>query len=209
MDRRENRIINLTIPWIWRKVTNQTMACSTCWALLNFELARMRLLSLMQTFCHQSPLGHTAPSSPYSLLQSEYSHHQKRTTSERDEVIGSDYRPQTKKPPQPHQRSWCHNVLYRAFVKTQAVELFIWICASRRFEKALPVTFSSFLICQYGLWFYHNVTDLFEAIGIACNLIERCLVIDTSSRSLKVLLLHNGNLYSSLHLAYSVQLKMI
>ncbi|XP_058883872.1 uncharacterized protein LOC131737639 [Acipenser ruthenus] len=67
--------------------------------------------------------------------------------------------------------------------------------------------FSSFFTCQDGLCFCHNVTSLFEAIGIACNQNEWRLFIDSSSRSLKAVLFHNGNKYPSLPLAHSVHLK--
>ncbi|XP_058879412.1 uncharacterized protein LOC131737009 [Acipenser ruthenus] len=67
--------------------------------------------------------------------------------------------------------------------------------------------FSSFFTRQDGLCFCHNVTSLFEAIGIACNQNEWRLFIDSSSRSLKAVLLHNGNKYPSLPLAHSVHLK--
>ena len=59
---------------------------------------------------------------------------------------------------------------------------------------------------QDELYFCHNVTGLFEAIGIACNPSEWRLFINSSSRSLKGLLLHDGNMYASL-LAHWVQLK--
>ena len=49
--------------------------------------------------------------------------------------------------------------------------------------------------------------DLFEAIGITCNSIEWRLFIDSSSRSLKAVLLHNWNPYPSLLVAHSVHLK--
>ncbi|XP_051563221.1 uncharacterized protein LOC127446368 [Myxocyprinus asiaticus] len=67
--------------------------------------------------------------------------------------------------------------------------------------------FSSFFTRQDGLCFCHKVTSLFKAIGIACNQNEWCLFIDSSSRSLKAVLLHNGNKYPSLPLAHSVHLK--
>jgi hypothetical protein len=51
------------------------------------------------------------------------------------------------------------------------------------------------------------VTGLFEAIGIACNPNEWYLFIDSSSRSLKAVLLHNGNKYPSLPLAHLVHFK--
>ncbi|XP_061421616.1 uncharacterized protein LOC133350847 [Lethenteron reissneri] len=68
-------------------------------------------------------------------------------------------------------------------------------------------SFCSFFTRQDGLCFCYNVTSLFEAIGIACNQNEWRLFIDSSSRSLKAVLLHNGNKYPSLPLAHSVHLK--
>ncbi|XP_061433007.1 uncharacterized protein LOC133358637 [Lethenteron reissneri] len=67
--------------------------------------------------------------------------------------------------------------------------------------------FCSFLTHQDGLCFCHNVTSLFEAIGIVCNQNEWRLLIDSSSRSLKAMLLHNGNKYPSLPLPHTVHLK--
>ena len=51
------------------------------------------------------------------------------------------------------------------------------------------------------------MTGLLLEIGIVCNLSEWRLLIDSSSESLKGVLLHNGNLYLSLPLAHSVRLK--
>src|SRR6218665_3903563 len=52
-----------------------------------------------------------------------------------------------------------------------------------------------------------SVVGLFEAIGITCNPSEWRLFIDSSSRSLKAVLPHNGNNYPSLPKAHSVHLK--
>ncbi|XP_073493971.1 uncharacterized protein [Phyllobates terribilis] len=67
-------------------------------------------------------------------------------------------------------------------------------------------TFSNFFSQQDGLCFCNNVAGLFEAIGIICNPSEQCLFIDSSSWSLKTVLLHNGNSYPSLPMAHSVYL---
>ncbi|XP_061431765.1 uncharacterized protein LOC133357688 [Lethenteron reissneri] len=67
--------------------------------------------------------------------------------------------------------------------------------------------FCSFFTRQDGLCFSHNVGSLVEAIGIACHQNEWRLFIDSSSRSLKAVLLYNGNKYLSLPLAHSVHLK--
>ena len=68
-------------------------------------------------------------------------------------------------------------------------------------------TFSNFFSQQDGLCFCNNVAGLFDAIGIACNPNEWRLFIDSSSRSLKAVLLHNGNSYPSLPMAHSGRLK--
>ncbi|XP_076359548.1 uncharacterized protein LOC143251981 isoform X1 [Tachypleus tridentatus] len=67
--------------------------------------------------------------------------------------------------------------------------------------------FYSFFTHQDGLCFFHNVSSLCEAIGIACNPNEWRLFINSSSRNLKAVLLHSGNKYPSLSLAHSVHLK--
>ncbi|KAL7839426.1 hypothetical protein SRHO_G00260840 [Serrasalmus rhombeus] len=67
--------------------------------------------------------------------------------------------------------------------------------------------FSTFFSHQDGLCFCNNVAGLFEAIGITCNPKEWRLFIDSSCKSLKAVLLHNGNKYPSLPVAHSVHLK--
>ncbi|KAL7880613.1 hypothetical protein SRHO_G00028670 [Serrasalmus rhombeus] len=58
-----------------------------------------------------------------------------------------------------------------------------------------------------GLCFCNNVAGLFEAICITCNPNDWRLFIDSSCKSLKAVLLHNGNKYPSLPVAHSVHLK--
>lgn len=60
--------------------------------------------------------------------------------------------------------------------------------------------------CQDELCFCHNVTGLFEAIGIECNPSDWSHFIDSSTRSLKTVLLQKRNIYPHLPLAYSVLL---
>ncbi|XP_073511089.1 uncharacterized protein [Phyllobates terribilis] len=74
-------------------------------------------------------------------------------------------------------------------------------------QRKRQQTFSNFFIREDGLCFCNNVAGHFEAIGITCNPSEWRLFIDSSSRSLKAVLLHNGNNYPSLPMANSVYLK--
>ena len=68
-------------------------------------------------------------------------------------------------------------------------------------------SFSSFFTLQNAICFCNNVSGLFYSIGIPCIPSEWRLFIDSSSKSLKAVLLHNGNKYPSLPLDYSVHLK--
>ena len=58
-----------------------------------------------------------------------------------------------------------------------------------------------------GLCYCNNVKCLFTAIGVEHNPTQWRLFIDSSTRSLKAVLLHNGNKYPSVPVAHSVQMK--
>ena len=67
--------------------------------------------------------------------------------------------------------------------------------------------FSRFFSLQDELCYCHDVRGLFQAIGIPCNTNDWRLFIDSSSRSLKAVLLHNTNQFPSIPLAHSVVMK--
>lgn len=67
--------------------------------------------------------------------------------------------------------------------------------------------FSGFFTKEDGLCYCNDVKGLFDAIGIPCVPSEWRLFIDSSTKSLKAVLLHNGNKFPSLPLAHSVMLK--
>lgn len=67
--------------------------------------------------------------------------------------------------------------------------------------------FSCFFTQEAGICYCNSVTDLFEEIGIPFVPSDWRLFIDSSSKSLKAVLLHNGNLLPSLPVAHSVLLK--
>ena len=52
-----------------------------------------------------------------------------------------------------------------------------------------------------------DLEGLFGAVGIDHNPTQWLLFIDSSTKSLKAVLLHNGNIYPSIPLAYSLQMK--
>ena len=77
------------------------------------------------------------------------------------------------------------------------------ITYQRKSHRGFP-TFFSF---SDSLCYCHDIKGLFEAIGIPCNSSDRRLFIDSSSRSLKAVLLHSTNKCPFIPLAHSVQIK--
>ena len=67
--------------------------------------------------------------------------------------------------------------------------------------------FSTYFTLREGVCYCHDIVGLFEGIGIPCYTNDWRLFIDSSQRSLKAVLLHNGNIYPSLPVAHSVILK--
>ena len=67
--------------------------------------------------------------------------------------------------------------------------------------------FVSFFDMENKLCYCTNIPGLFTSLGLLHNPSDWCLFIDYSKRSLKGVLLHNGNKYSSIPIAQSVHLK--
>ena len=74
-------------------------------------------------------------------------------------------------------------------------------------KKKRHCGFSVFYTFKDGLCYCHDIEGLFQAMGIFCNPCEWRLFIDTSSRSLKAVLLRNTNKCPSIPLAHSVHMK--
>ena len=60
---------------------------------------------------------------------------------------------------------------------------------------------------HFSLCYCTNIQGLFQEIGVAYSASNWRLFIDSSKRSLKAVLLHNGNVYPSIPIAHSVQIK--
>ena len=58
-----------------------------------------------------------------------------------------------------------------------------------------------------SLCYCTDIQGLFQEIGIAYSASDWRLFIDSSKRSFKAVLLHNGNVYPSIPIAHSVQMK--
>ena len=67
--------------------------------------------------------------------------------------------------------------------------------------------FSLYFDVIENLCYCKHVEGLFRAVGIDHDPTEWWLFIDNSTKSLKAMLLHNGNIYPSIPLAYSLQME--
>ncbi|CAK8675311.1 unnamed protein product [Clavelina lepadiformis] len=67
--------------------------------------------------------------------------------------------------------------------------------------------FSVYFEVFEDLCFCKDVEGLFGAVGIDHDPTQWWRFIDSSTKSLKAVLLHNGNIYPSIPLAYSLQMK--
>lgn len=67
--------------------------------------------------------------------------------------------------------------------------------------------FSQYFTVSEELCYCHDINGLFEQIGFPYDPNDWRLFVDSSTRSLKAVLLHNGNKYPSIPIAHTVHLK--
>lgn len=160
---------------------------------------------------------HAALSSPYPLFLREQQCLQKKSSSEEHEGTNSEFRDATDERNSYYPNQEDINDLIRDLGLTTSsgklltsrpkqwklLDESVHISGQRKRHQH----FSSFFTRQDELCFCHNVTGVFEAIGITHNPKKWRLFIDSSCRSLKAVLLHNGNMFPPLPLAHSVYLK--
>ena len=79
-------------------------------------------------------------------------------------------------------------------------------CKSTAYRKR-HLEFSVYFDVIEDLCYCKNVEGLFRAVGIDHDPTQWRLFIDSSTKSLKAVLLHNGNIDPSIPLAYSLQMK--
>jgi len=99
------------------------------------------------------------------------------------------------------------------FFTSQRME-FTWSKCKISKPRKRHVTFASFYAVSADsehptLCYCTDILGLFQQIGIQYAASDWCLFIDSSKRSLKAVLLYNGNIYPSIPVAHSVQMKEI
>ncbi|XP_061409989.1 uncharacterized protein LOC133344059 [Lethenteron reissneri] len=203
--RGEKRAMKFAIPRIWQEPTDHSSNCYFC---------------MVDPFKRRT--GNNAPAITYLDLPSSiapvpHCEESSKSESERYVVDPDDYfrgGAEERNPYYPNQKDLNNLMRDLGLTKSNAELLTSRLKQWNLLDESVQVadqrkchqSSCSFFTHQNGLYFYHNVTSLFEAIGNACNQNEWRLFIDSSSRSLKAVLLHNCNKYPSLHLAHSVHL---
>ncbi|XP_051552787.1 uncharacterized protein LOC127440312 [Myxocyprinus asiaticus] len=220
--RGEKRAMKFAIPRIWQEPTDHSSNCYFC--MVDPSKRRTGKNAPAITYpdlpssiapvphCYELPIPTPPEREQPSLEESSKSESEEDIADPDDNFRGGA---EERNPYYPNQKDL--NALIRdlGLTKSNAELLTSRLKQWNLLDESVQVTdqrkrhqpFSSFFTHQDGLCFCHSVTSLFEAIGIACNQNEWRLFIDSSSRSLKAVLLHNGNKFPSLPLAHSVHLK--
>ena len=142
-----------------------------------------------------------------------------KSATDEDDVTIADYvlnsNLEEKKPYYPNQKDLNHLIRDLGLTKSNAELLTSRLKQWNLLDDSVQITeqrkrhqsFFSFFTKQNAICFCTNVSGLFYSIEILCIPSEWRLFIDSSSKSLKAVLLYKGNKYSTLPLAHSVHLK--
>src|SRR5271163_2951357 len=220
--RGEKRAMKFAIPRIWREPTDHSSNCYFCLVDPSKRRTGKSAPPIMYPDIPSSiaPVPHCpelpVPTPPERDQPS--SGESSKSDSEED-IADPDYNftdaAEERKPYFPNQKDLNDLIRDLGLTKSNAELLTSRLKEWNLLDESVQVTdqrkrhqrFSNFFSRQDGLCFCNDVPGLFEAIGITCNPIEWRLFVDSSSRSLKAVLLHNGNQYLSLPVAHSVHLK--
>jgi len=212
--------MKFAVPRIWREPTDRSTNCFFCMVDASKRRAGKNAPAVSYPDLPSSiaPVPHSldlpVPKPPERSQPSE-----EETSKSEDEDCADDYditdEATVKNPYYPKQTDLNDLIRDLGLTKSNAELLISRLKEWDLVDETVQVTsqrkrhqhFSNFFTSEDRLCYCNDVSGLFDAIGITCNPNEWRLFIDSSSRSLKAVLLHNGNKYPSLPLAHSVHLK--
>ena len=133
-------------------------------------------------------------------------------------VAGDDaYKPEEDDQPIPLKQAELNDLTEDLNLSTESVQLLesslkeeqllvpgTTFCKHRGYERGLR---QFFIFQKSSLVYCNNIAGLIKSMGLECDAMKQRLFIDSSSRSLKAVLLHNGNSFSYIPLGHSVQMK--
>lgn len=220
--RGEKRAMKFAIPRIWREPTDHSSNCYFCMVDPSKRRTGKSAPPIMYPDIPSSiaPVAHCLELPiPTPPERDEPSSGQGSKSGSAEDITDPDYsvtgEVEERRPYFPNQKDINDLIRDLGLTKSNAELLTSRLRQWNLLDESVQITdqrkrhlhFSTFFSLQDGLCFCNNVAGLFEAIEINCNPSEWRLFIDSSSRSLKAVLLHNGNKYPSLPMAHSVHLK--
>ncbi|KAL6467649.1 hypothetical protein MHYP_G00233260 [Metynnis hypsauchen] len=219
--RGEKRAMHFAVPRIWREPTDHSTNCYFC--MVDPSKRRTGKNATPVTYpdipSSIAPVPHCpelpVPTPPDRATPPSEESSKSDTQEDVEDHDFSSCADEERKPYYPNQKDLNDLIRDLGLTKSNAELLTSRLKQWNLLDESVQVTaqrkhhqvFSTFFSHQDGLCFCNNVAGLFEAIGITCNPNEWRLFIDSSCKSLKAMLLHNGNKYPSLPVAHSVHLK--
>ena len=213
--------MKFAIPIIWREPTNHTNDCYFCMV----DPSKRRTGKNAPAIVYPSIPSSIAPVPPSDQLpvpiptRSQDPVSADESDTDEDDITIDNYilnsNLEEKIPHYPNQKDLNDLIRDLGLTKYNAELLTSRLKQWNLLDDSVQITvqrkwhqsFSSFFTMQNAICFCNNVSGLFYSIRIPCIPSEWRLFIDSSSKSLKAVPLHNGNKYPSLPLAHSVHLK--
>lgn len=218
--RGEKRAMKFAVPRVWREPTDHSSNCFFCMVDPSKRRSGKKASKIMYPDIPSSmaPVPHSSglpvPTPPEKEQVSSCESPDSKS-EEDNEGEGFNLLADNKNPYYPNQKDMNDLIRDLGLTKSNAELLTSRLMQWNLLDPSVKVScqrkrhelFSNFFISEDGLCFCHDVSGLFEEIGIDFEPKEWRLFIDSSCKSLKAVLLHNGNRYPSLPLAHSVSLK--
>ena len=217
---------NFAIPMVWREPRNHADDCYFCLTNITVfnasswkKIKYPNLRSAMRPVPHSDDLPVPTPPVNKDLLSSPDEEIPSREDSAESlslEDIESTYSGTSGNKPHWITQEDLNDLARDLYLSKQQSELLAFrlkqwnlvqedvrITSFRNQKKDL----ASFFDMENKLCYCTNITGLFTSLGLPHNPSDWRLFIDSSKRSLKSVLLHNGNKYTSTPIAHSVHLK--
>ena len=215
--RGEHRKMTFGVPRIWREPTDYLENCYFC----VIDVAHHRKGKKTSIFDYPDmpsslrPVAH-CDELPVPLSLARNMSSSSRSESNDDQSQDEDFsQKEDSKPHFPTQQELNDLIRDIGLTKSNAEILTSRLQEWNLLDKSCKVSeqrkrhasFSQFFTLRDQLCYCHNVGGLFKEIGFSYDPRDWRLFIDSSSKSLKAVLLHNGNKYPSIPIAHSASLK--
>lgn len=215
--RGESRKMKFAVPRIWREPTDHLNNCYFCVA----EVSHHRKSKKTHVFDYPNlpsslrPVAHSE-ALPVPVPPEHSQSDDPSIESGNEDIQNEEFYDDSKsKPHFPNQQELNDLIRELGLTKSNAETLTSRLKEWNLLDNSCKVTnqrkrherFSQYFTLKKQLCYCHNVKGLFEEIGFPYDPINWRLFIDSSCKSLKAVLLHNGNKYPSIPIAHSAHLK--